>query len=683
MGGNEIGGRYSLEKKIGEGSTATVYRARDQQAGNRQVALKVLKLKKDTDPFFMEALKQEFNTLTQLNHPNLAKVYDFAAYQRQWVLSEEYVAGRDFLTVCQKANLNTVFELIVQALRALDYLHLHGYLHLDLKPENLIIGKANALGAQQLKVIDFGLAREQKDWKSEEADLSGTLPYVAPEIFLGESPSPASDLYSWAMILYKTFSGSFPFSSQEPQEIFQEQIYGHHTVSHPLDPAIPEELGIFLLQCMSKDPSKRPQSVAEFLESLNRVLEEDFTLRSPRMPGNVLAESSFVLHPETFTKIEQEFSQGKVKIFHLIGPEGSGKTYLANRLKEQLQLMGQHPLWIGAPEDISKLKESELKHFTHCFVDIPKGKRLNAKQQKALSRIPTLILERGDPGEAVSGDIFLPPVTEEVLVDFLGQELRSFPQGYSQQVHEETGGNPLTLGNYLEALRDFGWILWDDHGWRWVEEAAGELSRVWQLREKLLQERWEQTEEFLAHAPLGLNLGTLAGLLNTEEKILKALLEEWAQRGRLRIRGETGEPLYSLVEPAGTKPKAGLPQDWDWILDHLISSYQAQRYQVGTHWVEQSLNYSKDKIPDRVRLWGARHLVALGHASEALEFLPSSPPRELKELGLFHEIQSRAFLLLGTPDKTLSHCNEAMVAFQKEEDLSGVARIHNLRALMA
>lgn len=683
MGGKEIGGRYSLEKKIGEGSMATVYRARDRKAGNRRVALKVLKLKKDTDPFLMEALKREFATLTQLNHLNLAKVYDFAAYNRQWVLSEEYVEGRDFLNVCQRANLNTVFELIVQGLRALDYLHAHGYLHLDLKPENLIVGKANSLGTQHLKVIDFGLAREQKEWKTDQSDLSGTLPYVAPEIFLGGDPSPASDLYSWAMILYKIFSGAFPFTSQDPDQIFQEQIYGHGTVSYPLNPALPERLGDFLLQCLVKDPAARPQRVGDFLQGLNGILGEDFTLRSPRFLGNILAESSFILRPEVFRKLEKQFLDPKPKLFQLTGHEGSGKTYLASRLKERLQLQGRHPIWIQGKKHFQELEKSALKHFTHIFLEVLPGEKISEAQHRTLSALPALILDPS--GVPISGaeKIKLSSVEKTDLKDFLKQEIRFFPEKHLSEVWEQTGGNPGALGRYLQALRELGWILWDDHGWRWIPEAAGDLSRVWQLQETLWRERLIRVEEALRHTPLGLGSHALAGILEVEEEFLKAFLEQWVRNGQLEVWGGGSEPLYRLPKSAASSAEVETIQDWDWVLAELQKDYAGQKYQVGIHWVEQIKKAGGKEIPPPVRLWGARHLVALGRAAEALEFLPPSPPRPLPECGLYHEIQSRANLLLGIPDKNQSHCNEAMVAYQKVEDFAGVARIHNLRALIA
>src|SRR4030095_557134 len=226
---NLIAKRYALEKELGRGGGGVVHLVRDRNLKNQKMALKVVPLENLQDPILSAALKNEFATLTLLHHPHLARVHDFGATEHEVYVSSEGVGGEDIVTAAEKTDLNTVFKLCVQILRAVDFLHRRGVLHLDLKPQEILVTTPDKTGELTVKLIDFGLSQWKSGGEEGAGDFFGTPPYSAPEILMGEKPSPLSDLYSLGMIFHQIFAGRFPFATQDPLAILQQQIYAQPT----------------------------------------------------------------------------------------------------------------------------------------------------------------------------------------------------------------------------------------------------------------------------------------------------------------------------------------------------------------------------------------------------------------------------------------------------------------------
>ncbi len=674
-------GGYQVIRKLGAGGSSQVYLATDP-GRSRPVALKSLTLGPKTDPIFLEALKNEYFTLTQLHHPHLARVYDLSILDRELLLSEEWVEGPDLLTFSESANLNTLLNLVVQLLRGLDYLHHRGYLHLDLKPENILVTDPDHRGELLLKIIDFGLATS-RDKSSIEDSLSGTFPYVAPEVLTGMAPSPASDLYSVAMMLYRIFTGKFPFASQDPAEIFQEQLYSHQTQTYPLHPALPETWGHFLLQVLQKDPKSRPQSAREFLQRLNECLGENYSLKTPHTPLRILKESDFLFYPEAIAQLKKEYFLATDGLWILKGPAGSGKKYLLNKIKESLQLAGAHPLWVTTPEEWDRFKENPEIPGTHLLMLGDAWKAVGSPPPwEELKQWPMPVLITWDEvaPPTAKGTVLLQKCGGNNFANFFSSELIDFPEKWIGLLHKQFGDSLADFSHWLEAAKDLQWFHWSAEGWAWQGSTEIDPMAATKLAQNLWETWWQGIREILHHSTQGLSAKVLAGLINLETKRLRPLLKQWVQQGRLQREFHHESWLYGLK--ASSFPSTPMPKDdWDWILGQLQELYQQGRYGLATQWLETL--HSEQNVPSEVKLWGARHLVALGKAEAALNSLPELPPQQQALLGLYHEVQSRAHLLLGNADACLARCNEAMVAFQKAEDSGGIARIHNLRALLA
>ena len=166
----------------------SVHLVRDTHMGDREVALKILR-PEAVDPASIELFKNEFRSMTRLRHPNLAEVYDFGEDEKtgRQFLTLEYLHGRAISDFRWPAIGEHFESLVVQCLRALDYIHARGLLHNDIKPQNILVRPP-----LEVKVLDFGLAQQQADLA--RPGLSGTIQYVSPERILGRPPDPRSDL---------------------------------------------------------------------------------------------------------------------------------------------------------------------------------------------------------------------------------------------------------------------------------------------------------------------------------------------------------------------------------------------------------------------------------------------------------------------------------------------------------
>ena len=211
-----INDRYILKEKLGQGGMGTVHRAVDRLTGE-SIALKQVTIETqflqfasvspsaDTQSVHY-ALAQEFRTLASLRHPHVISVLDYGFYEnRQPFFTMDYLEGMsDFVEGSFEQSLEEKFELIIQLLQALAYLHRRGVLHRDIKPGNV------AVHEDRVKVLDFGLSID-RDQQEDDKNLAGTPAFLAPELLQGEKPSEASDLYAVGVMAYELFTGSHPF----------------------------------------------------------------------------------------------------------------------------------------------------------------------------------------------------------------------------------------------------------------------------------------------------------------------------------------------------------------------------------------------------------------------------------------------------------------------------------------
>ncbi len=268
--GTMVAGRYRLEAKLGEGGTATVFRAHDLEL-DEKVALKLFAPSARADSQVMR-YKNELSLSRKLNHPNLIRLFDLGAHDAWRYLSMELLEGVDLGTKLEqlKGPMPLIEGLIVleQACVGLQAAHDAGVIHRDIKPGNLFITTTGVV-----KVMDFGIAKKDKAQPiTAEGIVAGTPEYMSPEqISAFSSVTHLTDLYALGCTAFACFSGGPPFTSDEVMAVLMQQVNNAPPSLRAKNPAVPLELEGTVLRLLNKDPAKRFQSCDELRLVLERI----------------------------------------------------------------------------------------------------------------------------------------------------------------------------------------------------------------------------------------------------------------------------------------------------------------------------------------------------------------------------------------------------------------------------
>ena len=257
-------GHYRIIALLGRGGMADVYRAEDERLG-REVALKALPPEFARDPERIERFEREVRAAARLNHPNIVTVHEFGQGEGQHFYTMELMPGGDL-----KARIRAhpqgmpaaeARPVALAVARALDYAHRRGYVHRDVKPENILFGEE---GTPQL--TDFGIARAMESGTRMTATgmSIGSPHYMSPEQAQGLEVDGRSDLYSLGVVLYEMLTGRLPFDAPNTFAV------GLSHIKDPV-PELPRELAAWqptLDRLLAKSPEDRYASARELAEVL-------------------------------------------------------------------------------------------------------------------------------------------------------------------------------------------------------------------------------------------------------------------------------------------------------------------------------------------------------------------------------------------------------------------------------
>lgn len=277
--GREILGQYLIEKKLGEGGMGMVFLA-DQPAMARKAAIKILR-PEIASAEQMERFQREAQTLSNIDHPHIIKVYNFGTLEEgELYIAMEFVQGREMDKVLEdegRMPWERAVSIIVQAADALVEAHSKGIVHRDLKPENIMLCERRDT-TDYVKVMDFGIAKvlENSQELTSSATVAGiihgTPMYMSPEQARGESVDARSDIYSLGIVLYAMLTCELPIKSNT--------LVGY-IIAHQSDPpaplsthgvVVPKALEAIILKMLEKKVEDRYQSMQEVLNDLRALI---------------------------------------------------------------------------------------------------------------------------------------------------------------------------------------------------------------------------------------------------------------------------------------------------------------------------------------------------------------------------------------------------------------------------
>lgn len=263
--GQLLDGRYRVDALIAVGGMATVYRAMDTRL-DRVLALKVMHPALATDASFVERFIREAKSVARLAHPNVVAVFDQGAQGGYVYLAMEYVAGctlRDVLRERGALQPRAALDILEPVLAALGAAHRAGFVHRDMKPENVLIGDDG-----RVKVADFGLVRAVGSDTDTTGTVLGTVSYLAPEQIEHGTADTRTDVYACGVVLYEMLTGAKPHTGESPAQVIYQHLNEDVPTPSAVVPGLATELDELVAGATARNPEARPfDAVALLAES--------------------------------------------------------------------------------------------------------------------------------------------------------------------------------------------------------------------------------------------------------------------------------------------------------------------------------------------------------------------------------------------------------------------------------
>jgi formylglycine-generating enzyme required for sulfatase activity/predicted Ser/Thr protein kinase len=273
-----LGGRYEIQRVIGQGGMGVVYLALDKQLNDSPRAIKTIKPEQMLDKRGFAQLKQEAQASISLTHQNIVRVINYEEHEGLAYIVMEYISGSTLEEILLEKGRLTVEEFLPiarQICNALDYSHKKKIIHRDIKPSNIFLTEED-----EAKLADFGIARVMKDSQTRMTGhmTAGTLIYMPPEVIFGGKPDERADIYSLGITFYEMLAGEPPFVSGDIGLQHRERK------PEPIE-GIPVELNNAILKALAKAQADRPASAGEYWEILSGELVPWDSKDTPSPPG--------------------------------------------------------------------------------------------------------------------------------------------------------------------------------------------------------------------------------------------------------------------------------------------------------------------------------------------------------------------------------------------------------------
>ncbi|HUY63070.1 MAG TPA: serine/threonine-protein kinase [Acidimicrobiales bacterium] len=430
-----LSGRYRLQRLIGQGGMADVYRAGDE-TGGADVALKLVR---STDPELARRLTQEAKAVSGFDHPGLVRLLDAGVHQGQPFLVMELVEGPTLGTRLRQGPLppDRCAALGTSLAGALAYVHRHGIVHRDVKPGNVLLGPG-----PRVRLADFGIAQlVDASSMTLTGTTLGTAAYMAPEQIEHHRVGPAADVWSLGAILLEALSGRRGFEGS-PAEVVARRMAG---VVPPSDD-LPVPWRILLVSMMEHDPTLRPAAaeVADMLHSpaFARPWDPAATALVPPVEAGAGAAPT-VVEGVAPTMVESAGNATLVGAAPVPPPPSSPRRHLlplALAAAAALALLVVLAAWALSPTPAPTSHRGSTTTTTSTSTTTT-----TAVTASTASAALVRDVQQGEAAGTLSSDV------GKTILDQLGQALGAAASGDSTQTANALGQIDATIGNAAQS----------------------------------------------------------------------------------------------------------------------------------------------------------------------------------------------------------------------------------------
>ncbi|MEO6589075.1 MAG: alpha/beta fold hydrolase [Pyrinomonadaceae bacterium] len=347
---DQIISHYKILKKLGEGGMGVVFRAMDMSL-EREVALKFLPRRYNTNPAMKLRFSREARAAAALDHPNVCGVFEVGESEdgRLFIAMPFYKGKTLKEKILEKSvTINDAVEYAFQIAEGLFHAHQAGIVHRDIKPENILITFEG-----QLKILDFGVAKIADADVTQKGILLGTISYMSPEQAAGETVDARSDLWSLGLVIYEMLTGQQPFKNEEISTMISTILLREPVPVSHIAENIPSELEKIISKAIKKNKNERYQNAREFaddLANLKGIITSDFSVNKPdfnyekfvplasaEVPNNLVSQlTPLVGRGREITDVTGLFRREDIRLVTLSGIGGTGKTRLSHKIARQM-----------------------------------------------------------------------------------------------------------------------------------------------------------------------------------------------------------------------------------------------------------------------------------------------------------------------------------------------------------
>ena len=276
--GTTVNRRYHIGRIVGEGGMATVHLAHDLLL-DRDVAIKFLHVHYASDASFRARFEREAQAAAGFTHPAIVDIFDVGEERGIPYIVMEYIHGETLKEIIDQEgpfHPDDVAALLAQVGSALDYAHERGFVHRDIKPQNILVDHQG-----RARVVDFGIAKGLADAHLTEIGTGlGTVHYLSPEQASGLMATPASDIYSLGVVSFEMLTRQLPFDADSSVAVAMRHIHDAPPRPSEVMPGLSTAIDDLVVRALQKDPTRRYSSAGAFATRF-----ADW--RSPGEPGSV------------------------------------------------------------------------------------------------------------------------------------------------------------------------------------------------------------------------------------------------------------------------------------------------------------------------------------------------------------------------------------------------------------